>query len=349
MKNILIVTFKRSGGGAESVINNLLNIKFTEKYKVNLLCKDDFISINNNLLNLLLFYIEIIRHSRSCSFVISGIEGAPFLLCFIALFTSFQSYKLLLWLHCEPSNYIKFTNLRNKIYINLSIYLANAIICASPVANFYLKNAGKKTLFLRNFINESILNINKTNIASHNYFPHFNLLFIGSLAELKQPIIPVLLFKYLKSKNYKVDKLQYFGDGPLRPKLVEISGPINFGRNVIIHGHVNNPWENVCNNSILLVPSLTEAMPMVVIEALSRGIPVLCNNFPGSNFFENNDGIFFIVNFADFYSLVRTIDKIITLSHKERNFRIVNSLNFIKTNFNNFNNFKQLAEFLDSM
>jgi hypothetical protein len=350
MENLLIISFKKNGGGAENVINNLVNFNCYGKYRIKTLFKDDF-SDNNRLkfLNLVLFFFEIIKLSRSCKYVISGIEGAPFLLCFFALSIISESSKLILWLHCEPRNYVKYTNLKNKFYISLSIYLSKNIICASPVAKVNMQSKGKNAFFLKNFIDQEQLSTFSKKLEFRSRLKSFDLLFIGSLAELKRPIILLSLYKYLNLHKLNIGKLHYFGNGPLMGPLIKSIEAANLKGNVILHGHVRNPWDCINSNHILLLPSLTEAMPMVVIEALGRGVTVLCNSFPGSEFFELDNSLFFITDFSDFDSVLIAIQKVIGFSDHELQTRRTTSLNFINNNFNNLSNFDELSYFLDSI
>lgn len=79
-------------------------------------------------------------------------------------------------------------------------------------------------------------------------------------------------------------RLSIVGDGPERPKLEALSRALNLGGRVTWRGYV--PWgpgllEMMLRSSVLALPSATEGLPLVIIEAMSQGVPAVAARVGG--------------------------------------------------------------------
>lgn len=106
-----------------------------------------------------------------------------------------------------------------------------------------------------------------------------NLLFNG-IKELKREIF-VIGRLYNRQKNISAFlnlargldvRVNLIGDADVN------SIPIGLARKLCIHGFLQDPWKVV--DGILVIPSLYEGVPLVLLEAAERGIPVICNDIP---------------------------------------------------------------------
>lgn len=98
------------------------------------------------------------------------------------------------------------------------------------------------------------------------------LIYIGRLSEEKQPAVFLDLVDYFRIKSLMI------GDGGLRGVL-EVSAlerdlPVNF------LGHKQEPWSNIESGDLLIVPSAWEGDGVIVLEAVSRDIPMLISDIP---------------------------------------------------------------------
>jgi len=96
------------------------------------------------------------------------------------------------------------------------------------------------------------------------------LIFIGRLVEQKNPAIVIQLSDLLRIPAILI------GDGPLMSDLRNYCS-LN-SSNVAFLGMQRNPWGSVNPGDLLVVPSNWEGDGLVVVEALSAGIPILLTN-----------------------------------------------------------------------
>ena len=67
-----------------------------------------------------------------------------------------------------------------------------------------------------------------------------------------------------------------YGDGLDREDLIYDSKVRNL--DIKFHGFISNPWNEISFGDLLIVPSASEGDGLVVVEALSRGVPILLNS-----------------------------------------------------------------------
>lgn len=75
--------------------------------------------------------------------------------------------------------------------------------------------------------------------------------------------------------------LHIFGDGPERGRIESQISTLNLQSRVTMHGSVARPQIALAQIGLLVLPSINEGMPMVLIEAMAAGVPVLGRDVPG--------------------------------------------------------------------
>ena len=75
--------------------------------------------------------------------------------------------------------------------------------------------------------------------------------------------------------------LHLFGDGPERGVIQQIIRELKLEHRVTLHGTVPRPQEALAQIGLLVLPSISEGMPMVLIEAMAAGVPVIGHDVPG--------------------------------------------------------------------
>jgi glycosyltransferase involved in cell wall biosynthesis len=65
------------------------------------------------------------------------------------------------------------------------------------------------------------------------------------------------------------------GDGPERTSIKKMIDELHIHHKVKIHGNLSDPYEFICTMDVLLLTSLREVFPMVVLEAMASGTPIV--------------------------------------------------------------------------
>ncbi len=76
-------------------------------------------------------------------------------------------------------------------------------------------------------------------------------------------------------------RLSLFGDGPDRPRIISMIDRLNLNQRVTLHGMVRTPQAALDRIDLLALPSEAEGMPMVLIEAMAAGLPIVATDAPG--------------------------------------------------------------------
>jgi glycosyltransferase involved in cell wall biosynthesis len=114
-------------------------------------------------------------------------------------------------------------------------------------------------------------------LASRSGDGRVNLLMAGALEERKGHRVILSVMELLPDGI----SLSIAGDGPLRAVLEAESGSEKFGGRVNLLGSVEDMPGLISRSDILVVPSLLEATPYVILEAMAAGKPVVASGIYG--------------------------------------------------------------------
>ncbi|HPE60908.1 MAG: glycosyltransferase [Thiothrix sp.] len=110
------------------------------------------------------------------------------------------------------------------------------------------------------------------------------LLFIGSLAQRYKGLHVLLAALQQCREQGWPFSLDVLGDGRFRPELMQQARALGLGAQVHFHGMVAARSEVIGyldRADLFVLPSLTEGLPRVVIEAMARGIPCVATRVGG--------------------------------------------------------------------
>ncbi|WP_210528356.1 glycosyltransferase family 4 protein [Rubellimicrobium arenae] len=108
------------------------------------------------------------------------------------------------------------------------------------------------------------------------------LLFVGRLAAVKG--VPVLLAALARARATRPSlRLTLVGDGPDRKKLEREAEALGLGEAVTFRGYCNQDEvaRILSESSALVLPSFAEGVPVVLMEALATGLPVIATRIAG--------------------------------------------------------------------
>src|SRR5215471_4376100 len=105
---------------------------------------------------------------------------------------------------------------------------------------------------------------------------------VGRLSVEKGHIHLVKAFADLCSKHPEYEaRLVIVGDGPEGPRLRRAADSLGLGERLILTGHLEDPRSCYVAADTLLLPSLVEGSPNVVLEAMAAGVPVIATRVGG--------------------------------------------------------------------
>lgn len=84
-------------------------------------------------------------------------------------------------------------------------------------------------------------------------------------------------FKIVKGKLPNAE-LFIVGDGPLRKKIEDLSKRLKLDDNVIFFGWDQDPYKLMDKSDLFVLCSKFEGFPLVLLEAMGRGLPVISSN-----------------------------------------------------------------------
>jgi glycosyltransferase involved in cell wall biosynthesis len=80
---------------------------------------------------------------------------------------------------------------------------------------------------------------------------------------------------------WRRSKLVIVGDGPLRPSLEILARDLGVGADIVFLGHRTDVYDVMGMLDALVLPSLHEGIPMVLLEAMVLGVPIVASSVGG--------------------------------------------------------------------
>jgi len=109
----------------------------------------------------------------------------------------------------------------------------------------------------------------------------FSISFLGRLDSGKNP---EMLIDLWPSLGFSPAMLNFYGDGPLRPALCARIHERNLAGEVFVHGGYDNKRDLtriMLETDLLVLPSSSEGLPLVLLEALAHGVPFVTTDTGG--------------------------------------------------------------------
>ena len=107
------------------------------------------------------------------------------------------------------------------------------------------------------------------------------ILAVGRLTEQKD--FPTLLQAFARIRARQPARLVILGEGRLRDALRQQADALGIADDVDMPGFVENPFQYMARAAVLVLPSLYEGLPGVLIQALACACPVVSTDCPGGS------------------------------------------------------------------
>lgn len=105
----------------------------------------------------------------------------------------------------------------------------------------------------------------------------FRVWFIGRLDPVKH--VPDLVSAMSRVQGPVT--LHIFGEGPDRARIEQTVARCELGHRVTLHGMVARPEDALSQIDAVVLPSEAEGFPMVLLEAMAAGVPIIATDAPG--------------------------------------------------------------------
>lgn len=102
------------------------------------------------------------------------------------------------------------------------------------------------------------------------------ILTVGSLKEQKNQAMMIRAFALLRKRRRA--KLMILGEGDLRASLQDLAAEYGVADDVLLPGFATNPWPYYASATAFALSSDYEGYPLVLIEAMKCGLPVVCTD-----------------------------------------------------------------------
>ena len=121
--------------------------------------------------------------------------------------------------------------------------------------------------------------INKLSLSSIDNCDFDFILSIGTLSKRKNFSLGIDVFYELSKKNKDLHYI-ILGDGGLKDELLRKISTLNLLDKIHILGFDKNPYRYIKRSKCLVLTSLSEGLPTVLVESLILGTPVVSTNCP---------------------------------------------------------------------
>lgn len=184
-----------------------------------------------------------------------------------------KKVKIISHIHCNHENMRKI-NLKT-IFYNMVCFKFSDIIWVSQSAfdNYIFKNKViGKSIVLYNVINADEIYEKIDN--DKNEYDKYDLMYLGRLTYSKNPERLIEIIRDIK-KIKKDVRIAIVGSGNLEEKVKNLVKEYELQDNVKLLGYLVNPYKVLKSSKILILTSRYEGTPMVALEAIAMGKPIV--------------------------------------------------------------------------
>ncbi|MGM9876389.1 MAG: glycosyltransferase [Bacilli bacterium] len=206
--------------------------------------------------------------------------------------------------HHYHNNNKKYINILKNKYYNIDYLFALTKTLEKDYKEFLVKNNHTKVMLVPNMLYDIPNKVSKLN--------NKNIITVSRLDYGKRNDDIIRAFSKLKEKDWK---LYIVGDGKEYNNLTKLVKELKLEDRVILTGYKNKEKieEYMLKSSLFLMASETEGLPMVLLEAMSYGIPCIAyETASGVNDIIDNDKNGYVIKNRDEVEYVEKIEKVIT-------------------------------------
>lgn len=221
----------------------------------------------------------------------------------------FQDVKIIDTLHMEepgePWDYFRFSQ-------KFSPYLDSRVVISDFLKRKMINNYGENEHRVNVIFNG--IDLERFNFDPESFSSRRKIVFIGRFVDQKQPLLFVKIADELLKARPDLEFCMV-GDGELYSRTKKLIHKLRINSNVELLGQCEDIASFMRKHaSIIIAPSTREGFPVIGLEAMATGVPIVASNVPGWNDLINNgvDGIMVTANHVQSYvtSVLLLIDDV---------------------------------------
>ena len=338
-KKILIVIPNLSGGGAEKLLVELLEIINFRKYNITLCIFEDKLDYNiDNVKDLIkviiikkknkidvlriIFKLTTIVKENQFDTIHAWMWYASFLSIISKIIVT-KIYgirpKLIISTHNDYVNKFSQMGMKGILYgfvVKNFFNYADVITSISKIARDGLVNSynldRSKIKVIYNGVNlPKIKNMANVEICNNEYLDNSQIIIsVGTLSEHKKDFVTLLYaFKFVMQKLPEA-RLYIIGKGPFRSQLELLAKELEIDSHTSFLGFQQNPYKFIAKSNLFVLSSVYEGLPMVVLEAMALKVPLVLTDFSvAKEIFQKDEAV--IVPIKDYNKLSMKIIEVL--------------------------------------
>jgi len=275
--NVELISFYDLNNNQCNKINKNVNVKFLynggpnkeelltaiKNKNIYLIFKEGIKSIDI-LVKRSLLMIKEIKKSKSDVLISTRVEFTPLL----SKYGSNKKLKIAQE-HYHHNNNKRYINKIKYKYDNIDYLCALTNTLKNDYEKFLVNNTTTKVVLMPNMI--------KSNFKKFTNLKNNNIIFIGRLHELKRVNELVKIFSKIKKEDYM---FYIIGDGEEYSNIANLISDLDLDNNVKMLGYLNQKEieKYLLKSKVFCMASITEGLPMVLLEAMSYGVPCIAYN-----------------------------------------------------------------------
>jgi glycosyltransferase involved in cell wall biosynthesis len=152
----------------------------------------------------------------------------------------------------------------------------------------------------------------------------------GFSFEKNHPGLLAIYKKYLE--KHPNTHLHLLGEGPKKIEMEKLSETLNLGDKITFYGWVSNPMNYVRKADVLVLPSIIEGLPGVILEAMISNVVTVAYNVGGVSEVVQNGKTGYLIKKNDEAGFVLAIEKAI---YEDNQKLIQNAYEMVNQKYNN--------------
>jgi len=206
----------------------------------------------------------------------------------------------------------------------------DSIISVSESSKKDLNSLYPFTAYKSHVITNGVNNIAARKLGNPYSMDCINIVHVGSLTiEKNHESLLEIFIKFLKF--FPDSKLHIVGEGNLKEQIEQKINRLSLSNSVVLYGEMTNPQQYIKNASMLVLPSLVEGLPGVILEAMNLETPVVAYNVGGISEVLN-DETGYLVESNNETQFVEAMKQVVISGNTNK---ILKAKELVKSKFNN--------------